>query len=71
MLWSCLFGHADRVRERLDDGTYALVCPECHDVQVILPNQDFKLKPIKPLKAKRAKRAAKVLALVNKRRKSN
>lgn len=71
MNWTCLFGHADRIRERLDDGTYALVCPECRDARVLLPGQDFKLKPVKPLKAKRAKRVAKVLALVNERRKSN
>jgi hypothetical protein len=27
----CLFGHFDRYRERLDDGTYALVCSKCGD----------------------------------------
>lgn len=36
---ACLFGHADRVRSRDDQGRLILVCDRCGDVHVPLQSQ--------------------------------
>jgi hypothetical protein len=63
LFFSCILRHGDRIRERLDDGTYALVCSECGDVKAIFPDQQLKLR--KPAKRKRKAKAA-VLTLTRK-----
>jgi hypothetical protein len=44
-LWSCWFGHADRVRERASDGTAQLVCPDCRHSISLMTVEDIKKGP--------------------------
>jgi hypothetical protein len=61
---TCLFRHGDYLRERLPDGTYALVCSECGDVKAIFPDQQLRLR--KPRKPRKKKASAEVLRLTRK-----
>lgn len=47
------FGHADRLRSRLEDGTYVFRCPDCQHEIKVLPNQSYPVKALTPGKAKK------------------
>lgn len=54
LLAGCWFSHADRVRERDDRGRLTLVCPNCGDVQIVLPGQKFKARKVKAPKKRKS-----------------
>jgi hypothetical protein len=62
---SCLFGHGDRLRERLADGTLVLRCADCGHDQPVLPDQVFKARKVKKPRRVKAK-SADVLTLTRK-----
>jgi Zn ribbon nucleic-acid-binding protein len=63
-LLSCLFGHGDRLRERLEDGTYVLRCAQCGHDQPVLPDQVYKARKVK--RGKKKEKSADVLTLTRK-----
>jgi hypothetical protein len=65
LFFSCIFSHGDRIRERLADGSYALVCSECGDVKAIFPDQVLRVKKIKKSRRRKAQ-SADILTLTRK-----